>query len=278
MRTLRILIATTVGFAALVATAALAAGGISVVTKTTNTVEGPNARQAKCAEGDQVLGGGFSSTNEHTLTQQSYPVKGKGWKVETLDPSGGQSTAYALCEKATKRELKLVSDQATIPRATSGPSEGQAKAKCPKGWQVLSGGYADRPPYQGGQKGEIAIDTSKRTDAQTWKVHGGNDGAPSGIEAFAICEKQSEGNVKQVSATDDSTTSVDQAATASCPAGMHVVGGGYQIKPNEAGGTFPRAQASQPVGSTKWLAEWVPDFGAKQLPPASITSYAECES
>jgi hypothetical protein len=278
MRRQGLLITAALAALAFAAASAFAAGGITVVKHTTATVDGPSARKAKCDKGDHVLGGGFASSNDGTLTQQSYPSKGKGWKVETLDEPGGESTAYALCEKASARKLQVVSNTITVPRASMSTPvvERTVKAKCPKGWQVLSGGYAVKPPYSGsGSKGEIAVDTTMRADSRTWKVHGGNDGKPTSLRAYAICEKQGKSDVEQAAATDD-TIAGFQSATANCPDGAHIVGGGYQIKPNELSGAFPRVIISRPVQSNQWQASWVPTGASSDS--SSITSYAECES
>jgi hypothetical protein len=268
--------------AVFVAASAFAAGGVTTVKHTTPTTDGPSARTAKCGNGKHVLGGGFSSTDPETLTQQSFPLL-EGWRAEALGGSpGSKASAYALCEKASARKLRVVTNRVTIPAPALPPdvAEGGVKATCPNGWQVVSGGYADRPPYQSGTTGEIAVDTSKRTDDRTWLVHGGNDGDPSDLEAFAICEKSGASQIKQISKTDDSAGTT-QSAKAKCPNGAHVVGGGYQIKPNEAGGTFPRVLASKPVRRLAWKSVWVPIAAGSPDPPSvptSLTSFAECES
>ncbi len=274
----------TLGVAALAAGSAFGAGGgITVVKHTTATSANASVRAAKCDKGDQVLGGGFSSTDDSgALAQQSYPVKGDRWKVETLGngpPASGTTTAIALCQSSKARDLMVVSKRGTIPAGTNtpdNPGEGAVKAKCPKGWKVLSGGYADKPPYRGGLQGQIAIDTSKRTDARTWKVHGGNEGVRSDVQAFAICAKAGATRVAQV-ANKDSSSDGDETATAECLRGERLVGGGFQVKPDQAHGIFPQVAVSQPQGKAAWLAHWTYPVMKKKLVAESLTSYAECE-
>jgi len=269
----------------LTAATASAAGGISIVTSTdTVTSDGPSTHAANCDTGDQVLGGGFSLPDGQNFAQKSKPLGHRGWRAEVLSPAGDVST-YALCQSASARRVKLVvhsvrvaapakrTPGAAFKRGT-GPGtsvEQGVNATCDKGWQVISGGYAVRPPFRLGNRGEIAVDTSRRSGARTWQVHGGNDGAPTKLAAFALCERQGVSQIDQVANTNQITAPGTQSATATCATGSHLVGGGFKTRPDEQGGAFPVVSTSMPVDAQNWKVTYTP------AGPGSFTSYAECE-
>jgi hypothetical protein len=281
---------------------AVAGGGITIVTKdqpnsNTGTVVRP---MAHCAPGQHVLGGGFSDFQAGGLAQRDKPIHDSGWRVVFLPfSSGGQgnATAYALCEAASARNVKVVHKQVTIP-AGGGTGPGASAEKgvtvsCPKGMEVLSGGYSARPRYKPiplkgtpGPQGEVSIDTDKRSGPGSWYVHAGNDGAPNDLAAFALCQPQGTSDVTQVSDTQV-VTGPGVEADATCPDGSHLVGGGFRMRPNEQNGGFPIVNASFPSNPTNWVA--LADIGVigkhssswnkrGTTQPPSLTSYAECEA
>jgi hypothetical protein len=257
-----------------VATASAGGSGITMVKKTTtNTNMGPSTRTAECPTSDHVLGGGFSAP-DGSIAQQTMPVGSSGWKAETLS-SPGDSSAYALCEQASLRVVKTVSNSVTVPASGGSTTERAVVATCPNGWQVISGGYAVVPPFSSGSDGEIAVDTSMRTSTRTWKVHGGNDGTPTDLKAYAMCEKKDTSQIQQMSRTRPVTSATPVVSMARCPKGSHVVGGGFQIKPDESGGSFPVVNMSRPRDSQRWKTR----LGfPSQSSSSSLTSFAECES
>jgi hypothetical protein len=257
--------------------AAFGAGGVSIVKHTDTGVEGPSSRAAHCPDKDHVLGGGFKTRRgDPNLVQVNRPSGGDSWATYTLT-SGGEASAYALCERASKRKLDIAKKAVLIPTTTSGTTEQTVNAKCEKGWQVVSGGYEVRPPYSGsGSRGEIAVDTSMRASSRVWKVHGGSDGKATKLIAYAICEKKGESKIEQVAKSD--TTGDVQSANAKCAAGSHVVGGGFQSEPDEGAGLFPNVSASFPASESSWKAEGLPLVAKRQGPLVrTLTSYAECE-
>jgi hypothetical protein len=272
----RRILGVTVFFAVFTAAAAAIGGGITIVTKTTADLGGPTTSQAKCDQQDQVLGGGFSAPDGNNIAQQSHPVGDRSWRAEMLSEPG-DITAYALCEPASARKLKAVSKTISVPHPSDPDStaERAVSAKCPENWKVVSGGYAVDPPYSGKgpgvPAGEIAVDTSKRVKSRKWKVHGGNDGAKTDLIAFALCEKSGFSHIEQVHETSPTTKTVQASAVAQCPKGTHIVGGGFQTKPDEAHNSFPEVSASMPIGSRKWESKYLPEKDG------SLTSFAECE-
>jgi hypothetical protein len=87
------------------------------------------------------------------------------------------------------------------------------------------------------------------------------------------------GSVATASETAPLSSSQAQTASARCPGGMHVTGGGFAVSPvySPAGGTGTKAnvQVSRPDGKKRWVAA----AGASQVPlsAGSFTSYARCE-
>jgi hypothetical protein len=260
--------------------AAFGAGGVSIVKHTdTGVLGGPSSRAADCASNDHVLGGGFQTATDNNLGQVDRPSGDGSWATETLT-SGGDASAYAVCERASNRKLDLVKHSTLVAQPSTSPGvvEKGVKAKCDKGWQVVSGGYEVNPFFHGGDRGEIAVDTNKRTSSRVWKVHGGNDGKPTRLVAYAICEKKGESTIQQVGRSD-STGNVE-SAKAICPKGSHVVGGGFRSVPNEAHGNFPNVNSSFPASGRTWKTQQVvgPPMKHGVLHNlATLTSYAECE-
>jgi hypothetical protein len=87
------------------------------------------------------------------------------------------------------------------------------------------------------------------------------------------------GSVATASETAPLSSSQTQTASAKCPGGMHVTGGGFAVSPvyNPAGSTGTKAtvQVSRPDGKKRWVAT----AGASQVPlsAGSFTAYARCE-
>lgn len=244
------------GLALLGTTIAVAAGGISIVKKTTSTAGDVSSRTAKCQRDEHVLGGGFSTPGIGSYAETSKPGKSRGWKtVARSDP--GDASAYALCERASARKLKEVSKATVVSGNGSDPGIGNVEAKCPRGWIVVSGGYAISPPVN-----SFSVDLDKRTSARTWKAHGLNYGEDATLEAFALCERKDESQIRQHANTVVLAGPGTDTAVADCPTGTHLVGGGFKGLP---------VDESRPLGPKKWEAHWNPGG------PGSITSYAECE-
>ena len=262
------------------ATASAGGSPVKIVKATGSSVPGPSSQSVECPGHNQVLGGGFAAADDGALMQKTKPTGLFGWKVEGLFIAGtpGDFTTYAVCNTAADRHLMRVKEKVTASSpATPGDTVEQGvSAKCPSGWQVISGGYQVKPRFDGGgTDGELGVDTSMAKDARTWFVHGGNDGAPTDLVAYALCEKRDRTSISQDQRSVISTTGGEAVSTtATCDRGAHVVGGGFRVKPDEAGGVFPIVSTSAPTGTGAWKSTFTPEsnLGGK------LTSYAECES
>lgn len=260
--------------AALAATAGLAlagAGGVSVEKKSVPfTGESANVT-AHCKHGDLVVGGGFSAPE---LTQRSAPAGKSAWKVHgTFGTVDGTLTSFAVCDGSVGR-VKRVSHSKTLGT----DEDGGVTAACPHGWHVLGGGFAVSPPFTGGPKGEIAPTSSKRRSARKWGTTGTNDGDPTKLVAYALCSKA--GGISEESKTKPLAGSGTTTATAKCPRGTHLVGGGYED---------PRSDEfrSAPVGVRRWKTTTTANLPPKRSPTteagrkgvitATVTSFAYCQ-
>jgi hypothetical protein len=266
------------------ATAPAAGTAIKVVKATSSPIPGPNSQKVACPGHNQILGGGFSAGDNDGLAQKSKPTGLFGWKAEGLIIAGSQSTitTYAICNTAADRKLMRASDSVTLD-AGSGPgtpTEGAAEARCPSGWQVISGGYQVKPKFSGGGSGELAVDTNMRKDARTWIVHGGNDGGPTALKAIALCEKKGRTAITQTEDSADADGGSVVKPIAKCAKGEHVVGGGFQVDPDESGGIFPVVSTSAPKDSRHWRISSQPEGSGPTPEPgsATVTAFAECES
>ncbi len=170
----------------------------------------------------------------------------------------GDASTFALCERASARELKQVSKAVQVPGSGTDPGTGSVEAKCPRRWTVVSGGYAIAPPVE-----SFSVELDKRTGARTWKAHGVNYGSDARLRAFALCQPKGESQISQRADTVVLAGPGTDTATAECPKGSHLVGGGFKGY---------AVDDSRPLGRSKWEAHWNPGG------PGSITSYVECES
>jgi hypothetical protein len=267
-------IAAAVGALALIAVGAAAgAGGITIVKKTTTTNGGPSSRTAHCPSKDHVLGGGFSAPlNPPNIAQVSAPRGDDSWTAGTLtSPPSGHVSSYAICERASQRKLQLVTKAVRVPAAMPDTVEKAVKAKCAKGWEVVSGGYEVKPTFDGSGHGQISVDTSMRTTSRVWKVHGGNGGKPTKLIAYALCQKAAHSHIDQIE--DTPPNAGVEEATAECPQGSHIVGGGFKMSPDASQGNPPQVNASMPAGAHAWKA-----VGEPAIPGPLLTAFAECES
>jgi hypothetical protein len=172
--------------------------------------------------------------------------------------SPGDASTFALCERASARDLKQVSKAIQVPGSPTEPGTGGVEAKCPRRWNVVSGGYAVAPPVD-----SFSVNLNKRTSARTWKAHGVNYGSDAKLKAFALCQRKGTSQISQRSETVVLAGPGTDTAVAECPRGSHLVGGGFKGY---------AVDDSRPLGRRKWETHWNPGG------PGSITSYAECES
>ncbi len=217
---------------------------------------------AECPSGSIVTGGGFASQSSLSTEVYTQSKQGNGWQVYLYNTTGSSQlvNAYAIClsgvsgSAATTQILNQVSVAAN--------SNGSATATCASG--ILTGG---------GFASQSNLSTKVYTQSKQgngWQVYLSNKTASSQlVNAYAICltgaGTGSTQVLKQVSIPAGSTGS----ATATCPSGTFVTGGGYASQ-TEAG-TKVYTQSKEGNG---WEVYMNNTTGSSQL----LNAYAICTS
>jgi hypothetical protein len=228
---------------------ALASGGASYETTSKNVPNTGAARTSatsKCGSGRHVTGGGVQVTGEAGSLElevgQTLPAKHTGWHggANNTSSTTAQMTVTAICEKG-KFTYKTVKASIPVNKAV------HKVAKCPLGTFVLGGGAGapgdhgvevfQTEPTDGPDKG------TKLNDAWEGGVNNSSSHKTK-LTVTAICADVPKRAVKKVSGPrkvlPDNT---QDSATAMCPSGTHVVGGGAHTHPHstdtEVESTFP---------------------------------------
>lgn len=217
---------------------------------------------AECPSGSIVTGGGFASQSTTATEVYSQFKSGNGWQVYLYNTTGSSQlvNAYAIClsgvsgSAATTQILNQVSVAAN--------SNGSATATCTSG--VLTGG---------GFASQSNLSTKVYTQSKQgngWQVYLSNKLASSQlVNAYAICltgaGTGSTQVLKQVSIPAGSTGS----ATATCPSGTLLTGGGYASQTDS--GTKVYTQSKEGNG---WEVYMNNTTGSPQL----LNAYAICTS
>jgi hypothetical protein len=154
----------------------------------------------------------------------------------------------------------------TIPAG----GKGYVTARCPKGSEVVSGGFQSD---SGG--GNILGFLSSRTSSRAWKVGGWdvNEDAGGSFTAHATCTKRHLGLVTK-SAGNVLGSEEQGGAIAACPRGSRVVSGGYTapFHPSLIGSAL-FVFTSKRVGVRKWKAAAANNGGAK----GTLRAFAYCD-
>jgi hypothetical protein len=139
-----------------------------------------NAITVRCPGNSDAVWGGFRIPDAGPLPSESRRVHGDWWRVSFSLEGSSQATAFAHCAKLKRR---VSSERRT--EVLPGGSTGAARARCPRGSKLISGGY----------RGQHRIAASKTTivggseiAAGKWRAYGQaatvND---SKLTAFAYC-------------------------------------------------------------------------------------------
>lgn len=154
----------------------------------------------------------------------------------------------------------------TIPAG----GKGFVTARCPKGSEVVSGGF-----QSGSNGGNILGFSSSRTSSRAWKVGGWdvNEDEGGSFTAHATCTKRHLGLVTK-SARKVLGSEEQGGAIAACPRGSRVVSGGYAapFHPSLIGSAL-FVFTSKRVGVRKWKAAAANNGGAK----GTLRAFAYCD-
>ncbi len=255
-------------------TSAAAPGSDATIEAKTFTVaQGKvNNASATCPAGKRAVGGGVGFAGETSPTfgyvQQSGPVDetgsitstesgdvARGWSVSVFNNSGSARSdfrVFAVCSASS--DATIVANPFTVePRTVDG-----ASVDCPAGKRAVGGGV-DQPgatnPLFGWVQSSGPVDATGTTAntasgdvAEGWYASVFNfGGSTRDFHVFAICSAGSDATIaaKVVSVAPGDVGD----ATAACPAGKRVVGGGVG---QPAATNSPRGyvQESAPVDAT----------------------------
>ena len=153
-------------------------------------------------------------------------------------------------------------------------SKGKASAKCPRGSEAISGGFA-APGFDVGPGGgpRLFHFASKRGGDRKWKTQSFNFGTlGSGkLKSIAYCDT-SEPNLRVETKTKDVEAQSNGSATARCPRGSEAISGGWTSKSvQDDDGQF--AWESRRKGDRKWK---VTAFNNDNT-SAPLKAYAYCD-
>lgn len=192
----------------------------------------PGTHVVQASHSEEMNGTVFSSLPDFEYQQS---VTGNVIAVHGTFYNYGKGTASVeldvLCSNGDP-SVKKVTKTVTV----SPSSHGLATAVCPAGTNVMYGGYKTTfAPAPNGT--EITVEGLTRPTARSWRVAGFNyRGLAGPLEAIAYCGK---GPKLTPHTATVPTGSYSQAyATAACPAGQHVLLGGFSAPYSTYGPVF----------------------------------------
>lgn len=218
----------------------------AATSQTTESGEQRITQSASCRAGEQLVGGGFSTSDvfeSAVFALEDYPSAPNTWTVTASSISHFTLAAEAYCVPAAP-VLAMRSVSATI--------SGAGSVACPAGTVLLGGGFS------GGTK---PADASRPTQ-NGW--YAAVDGA--GAQVYALCagQRASAGSLATATFNSHSSSNGQQPVGqhARCGAGEAATGGGFS-----GGGLVIGSQRDAPEG-----AGWVVEGGGD----GAITIYAVC--
>ncbi|HEY6888799.1 MAG TPA: hypothetical protein VI300_13495, partial [Solirubrobacter sp.] len=209
----------------------------------------------------------------------SVPLDGTRWLAAGggggAVPSDGLTVAYAVCADLPPLATTVVVADASGPTGTF--QETRATATCPPGTGLLSGGARATPGTVGSLKprasypsdtsGAPALDGPAPSSWTAVGLNGGGGDQGNTTHAYAVCAAAAPPVfVAHVQVPGPATASTAAQATAPCPAGTVLLGGGASISdgfalPGSQGdhltGSYPSTVTGIPVGggpATAWTA------------------------
>jgi hypothetical protein len=160
----------------------------------------------------------------------------------------------ALAKKKKKKSAALGPVVAVSAQGNNTTALGQrssAIAVCPPGTIAVGGGFTSAFSLGGGSA--IAVDNSFRSSNESWQVTGENFSGTGAVTAHAYCRRARHPVVDVTAAAPiPGTIFAVGSATAGCPAGTQLIGGGFQTTrgPNTGEIAFPFVNAQ--TGPQTW--------------------------
>jgi hypothetical protein len=239
--------------------------------------DGTGVAAAKCPRGSEAVSGGFAAPHfdpsfdgRSILPFRSKRAGDRKWKTRGYNFSPtqpGRLISFAYCDtnqpglKVRWQSLRLHSLR-----------PGSATAKCPRGSEAVSGGFASPDASTGGDA--VLAVASKRASQRKWKVfaYNNDDTNSQRLVAYAYCDTHQPG-LQAESKRVKVPLAQKRSVTAKCRHGSKVVSGGFAARVN-ASADGPFVFASKKASRTKWRARAVGN-GAGRHP---FKVFAYCKS
>ena len=251
--------------AALLTTAAVAAGALKQSSETF-TVEADTTAEgvAACEGNKRVVSGGFSAPEwaeggpivqpVDSMRDSKHAWRSRQHNFGTPD----EATTYAYCGGGVGK-LKAKSKSATV-----GPDEvDTVKAKCKRGREVVAGGF-DAPDPEG-PADYVEVLSSKRGGKRAWKTkvfNGFNDAR--NVSTAVYCVKR-QADLKSKSRSIELNEGVNGSIAVACKRGQKLISGGFAAEFSDVEEVTAFVFASMRAGKREWTVSAFPDNGNPKL-------------
>jgi hypothetical protein len=178
-------------------------------------------------------------------------------------------------KKHPKKPIKLgpvVTASAAGNTTSKNGDESVAVATCPPGKQAIGGGFSAAVSVSGSS---LLVHDSYRSSAQTWTAAARDDSGllfGGGVTAFAFCRNATKSPVAD--ATQSITLNaagMPQTASASCPSGQQLVGGGFQSTVGPTPDDVAIIRQNAPLSGG-----WSATAANNTAQPQTLTAHAYC--
>jgi hypothetical protein len=218
-----------------------------------------------CPGTTHVVGGGavISGTSLAENLNASVPFSdGSGWIVYVNNASGtaGTFAVYAVCA------TNILSYSVVTSAPTDNPAglQTQVPVTCPQGSAPLGGGGV-------ASSGDTAVNLNSSFPLKKgWRVDVNNgSGGGDTVTTYAICGVKPKNYIQVAGTPATNGASSQTPASASCPTGTQVFGGGAL---SGSSSTVVDLNSSVPSGTATWVAY----ENNNSASDASLTAYAVC--
>jgi len=240
---------------------------------------------ASCAEGAAAVSGGVDivASGAEGRMGETKPILGDdfrrrhgsegatGWRTSASDLSGGPKDInfFAVCKASGAGGIKY----RRLKRSYDPGEEKTVKARCPDGYRVIGGGLESPNPVVVATAPFDAGDQDQKPD-DGWRVRAVNAfGLEQTLRAHAVCRKAGAWDLSYESENVAITGGTTLPASATCPSGGAITGGGAKVKPGPGSG---RVFEMYPAGGTPPREDWHVGITNPSMPQITATVYAIC--
>jgi hypothetical protein len=176
--------------------------------------------------------------------------------------------AIAIVGGIATAKIKTRSKSTTI----AADSNGKANARCPRGSEAVSGGFAAPGFDPTFAQRAILPHKSKRGDDRKWKTQDHNFGTQSAkLKSIVYCDTHMR-NLRVVSEDEPVPSLTTDWVTVPCPVGSVAVSGGWASAYGQDGGNV--VHMSRRKGERKWK---VSAFNQDRTDTEELVAYAYCD-